>query len=242
MMDAKVYDTIDGLCEGISIWLSELISATLHQQEYFTIALSGGSTPTQLYKKLASEKFRDKIHWQRMHIFWGDERVVPFTDDQNNAKMAFENLLEPVDVPKAQIHIMRTDIEPVFATNEYQEILEAYFENTGNSFDVVLLGLGEDGHTLSLFPKTDIPEAQHKWVTAFYNKDQQMYRITLLPSIVNRASHIAFMVTGKSKSSILKKVINGPYDPYILPAQIISPVNGDLRWFLDKEAAAEISL
>ncbi|MEP7253355.1 MAG: 6-phosphogluconolactonase, partial [Ginsengibacter sp.] len=225
-MNKNIYDTTDHLCEGMATWLTEIISATLKQQEFFTMALSGGNTPKQLYKKLASEAFREKINWQRVHIFWGDERVVPFTDDRNNAKMAFDNLLEIVNVPRAQIHEMRTDIEPIFAANEYQDILETYFENTGNSFDLVLLGLGDDGHTLSLFPKEEIREEQHKWVSAVYNREQEMYRITLLPSIVNRSSYIAFMVTGKSKSYILQKVLDGPYDPYTLPAQIINPIHG----------------
>ena len=239
-MNKNIYDTTNSLCEGMATWLAEIIGAKLMQQEFFTLALSGGSTPKQLYQKLASEAFREKINWQRLHIFWGDERAVPFTDDRNNAKMAFDNLLNIVNVPRSQIHEMRTDIEPIFAATEYQEILETYFENTGNSFDLVLLGLGDDGHTLSLFPKEEITEEQHTWVSAVYNKEQKMYRITLLPSIVNRSSHIAFMVTGKNKSDILKKVLDDPYDPYILPAQIINPANGDLEWFLDKDAAEKI--
>ena len=240
-MNLNVYDSVDKLCDGMANWLIEIIGHTLELQEFFTVALSGGSTPKQLYKKLASKEFREKINWQRVHIFWGDERVVPFTDDQNNAKMAFENLLEHISIPRTQIHEMRTGIEPSFSAKEYQGILETYFKNTSKSFDLVLLGLGDDGHTLSLFPKTEISEDQHKWVAAVYNEEQKMYRITLLPSIVNKSSHIAFMVTGKSKSDILQKVLDGPYDPYTLPAQIINPSGGDIQWFLDKEAGEKIT-
>ncbi|MEO7959985.1 MAG: 6-phosphogluconolactonase, partial [Ginsengibacter sp.] len=131
-------------------WISELISSTLHHQEIFTIALAGGSTPGALYSELALN-YTDKINWAKVHVFWGDERFVPPGDERNNAKMADDKLLQFVNVPSAQVHRMRTDIQPLFAASEYQQILKHYFKNTISSFDLVLLGLGDDGHTLSLF-------------------------------------------------------------------------------------------
>ncbi len=239
-MKIKIFDSKEKLIEDLALWIGDLIKATLKNQEVFTMALSGGETPQGLFKKLGSKEYREKIDWQRVHIFWGDERAVPFDDNRNNAKMAYENLLNHVDIPAAQIHKMRVDIEPVFSAKGYEEILHSYFDNTPFSFDLVLLGIGDDGHTLSIFPHSHVIEDTKNWVTAVYNEKQQMYRITLMPAIVNKASCIAFMVTGKNKAEILHRIIEGIYEPEVLPAQLIKPEKGELHWFLDEEAGAKI--
>ncbi|HVZ97428.1 MAG TPA: 6-phosphogluconolactonase [Chitinophagaceae bacterium] len=240
-MEFKIYKNKEILAEELAAWMCELINVTLQEQEFFTLALSGGETPKILYKKLAAS-YKEKINWKKIQVFWGDERVVPYKDDRNNAKMAQETLLEHVEVPSTQIHRMRTDIEPVFSAKEYEKMLHTFFDNTSKSFDLVLLGMGEDGHTLSLFPHSLlIEEPSEKWVSSVYNISQQMYRITLTPGIVNRASHIAFMIDGPQKSHVLGEVIKGAYMPSLLPAQIIKPVNGELYWFLDEEAAKELN-
>ncbi|MEP7231029.1 MAG: 6-phosphogluconolactonase [Ginsengibacter sp.] len=240
-MKLNVYDSKEKLNEALALWICDLVESVLQKQEYFTLALSGGETPKALYKKLASEQYFQKINWQRIHVFWGDERCVPFEDERNNANMAYTNLLNYVNMPQAQVHKMRVDIEPSFAAKDYENVLQTYFENTQNSFDLVLLGVGDDGHTLSLFPGSSAIEEKQTWVVAVYNEKQKMYRISLMPSIVNRASHIAFVATGKNKSEILHRVINGQYEPDVLPAQIIKPLDGTLDWFLDKEAAEKLS-
>ena len=240
-MKLHIYKNKEKLGEELAAWMCDLINSTLQNQEFFTLVLSGGETPKILFKKLASTEFKEKINWKRMHIFWGDERAVPFSDERNNAKMAFDLLIDHINIPAAQVHVMRTDIEPLFAAKEYEKILHTYFDNTVKSFDLVLLGMGDDGHTLSLFPGSAIIEENKNWVNAVYNEAQQMYRITLMPAIVNRASHIVFMVDGAKKTAILKLVIEGKYMPAKLPAQIIKPVNGELHWFLDEAAAKELS-
>ena len=151
-MRLNIYDSKEKLSEGLASWICDLIQSTLKNQEFFTIALSGGETPQMLYKKLASEEYKEKINWRRMHIFWGDERAVPSDDDRNNAKMAFKSLIGQVSIPPAQVHKMRVDIEPLFAAKDYENVLQTYFGNTEKSFDLILLGIGDDGHTLSLFP------------------------------------------------------------------------------------------
>jgi 6-phosphogluconolactonase len=229
------------MSEQLASWIERLVQDTLKKQDLFTLVLSGGGTPKLLFQKLASDKYKDKIDWKRVHIFWGDERVVPFDDDRNNAKMAYDILINHIDVPAEQVHVMRTDIEPNFAAEEYEKILHQYFDNTPNSFDLVLLGMGDDGHTLSLFPGSTIIEEREHWVNSVYNEQQKMYRITLMPAIVNKASNIAFMVDGAKKANVLQQVIEGPYTPMKLPAQIIKPVNGQLRWFLDKAVAKELN-
>lgn len=239
-MNIHTYKNKEELSNKLARWICDLINTTLQNQEFFTLVLSGGETPKNLFKKLASD-YKEKINWKRVHFFWGDERAVPFNDDRNNAKMAYDILLNYLDVPASQIHIMRTDLEPVFAAIEYEKTLHYFFDNTINSFDLVLLGMGDDGHTLSLFPNSSLfIEENQSWVNAVYNEAQKMYRITLMPSIVNRASQIAFMVDGQKKSSVLKKVIEGSYNPILFPAQIITPEDGELHWFLDEDAAREL--
>ena len=240
-MKLHIYKNKEKLGEELATWMCDLISSTLQNQEFFTLVISGGETPKILFKKLASAEFKEKINWKRVYIFWGDERAVPYKDERNNAAMAYKILIDHVDIPPANVHIMRTDIEPLFAAKEYEKILHTYFDNTTKSFDLVLLGMGDDGHTLSLFPGPAIFKEHENWVNAVYNEEQQMYRITLMPLIVNRASHIVFMVYGAKKTTILKQVIEGKYMPAKLPAQIIKPVNGELHWFLDEAATKELS-
>jgi len=228
------------MSDNLAQWICDLISNTLKIQEFFSFVLSGGETPKLLYQKLASDKYRNKINWQRIHFFWGDERVVPFTDERNNAKMAYEILLDHIDTPANQIHIMRTDIEPNFAVVEYRKLLHTFFKNTTISFDLLLLGMGDDGHTLSLFPGSPIINEHIHWVNSVYNKNQEMYRITLMPIIANKSSNIAFMVDGSKKAKALHQVLEGEYNPEKFPSQLIKPVNGELHWFLDKEAAKEL--
>lgn len=238
-MMLHIFKNKEELAEGMASWICELINSTLLEQEYFTLVLSGGETPKILFNKLASFEYKEKINWQRIHIFWGDERVVPFKDDRNNAKMAYNLLIDHLGIPTSQVHIMRTDIEPLFAAMEYSKILHTYF-NTARTFDLVLLGMGDDGHTLSLFPGDQNSIVSNDWVTAINNETQKMYRITLMPQIVNQSSAIAFMVDGEKKAPVLKKVLEGDYAPDKFPAQIIKPLNGNLHWFLDEAAAKEL--
>lgn len=234
-MQIHIYKNSGELINELAEWITDFISKKLQTQDRFTIALSGGETPKALYKLLATDAYRNKIDWSKMHIFWGDERVVPFADERNNARMAYENLLSKVDVPKANIYIMQTDINQVIAAGEYEKILHSYFDNADKSFDLVLLGMGKDGHTLSLFPSSPLLHEQQHWVNSVYVEDQKMYRITLMPSIVNKASAIIFLVTGNEKAKALKSVLQDTPDMY--PSQLIQPVNGQLHWFLDENAA-----
>ncbi|MDP4283297.1 MAG: 6-phosphogluconolactonase [Bacteroidota bacterium] len=239
-MKLHIFKNKEELTNKFALWISNVISETLKNQEYFTLVLSGGNTPKLLFKKLVSEEYLDKINWKRIHIFWGDERVVPFNDERNNARMAFELLIDHINIPATQVHIIRTDIEPNFAVDQYRKMLHTFFDNTSRSFDLVLLGMGDDGHTLSLFPNAPIIAEHKRWVNTVFLKAQEMYRITLMPVLVNRASKIAFMVDGAKKSNILQQVLEGDYNPSKLPSQIIKPIEGELHWFLDEAAAKDL--
>lgn len=230
----------DELSRNVADWMTSVINNTLAGTDRFTIALSGGSTPQKLHNLLASPAYAESILWEKLYFFWGDERAVPFEDDRNNAKMAFDTLLDKVPVRKENIHIMRTDIAPEASAREYEGILHQYFDGKPHSFDLVLLGMGDDGHTLSLFPGTAIVHETTSWTKAFYLDAQKMYRISLTAPIVNLASNIAFLAVGSNKAHTLKEVLKGDFRPDTYPSQLIKPVNGELHWFVDKAAAAEV--
>lgn len=239
-MKLHIYKDEDEMSSRLAHWMCTLIDTVLKEQEYFTLAISGGETPKALFKKLASKDISSRINWKRIHIFWGDERVVPFNDERNNAKAAYDLLINHIDIPAGNVHIMRTDTEPNFAVDAYRKMLRTFFDNASLSFDLVLLGMGNDGHTLSLFPGSPIIEDHKYWVNSVYSAKQKMFRITLMPDLVNRASNVVFMVSGKAKAITLHKVIEGEYTPSKLPAQIIKPQKGELHWFLDEDAAGKL--
>ena len=253
-MQLHVYKDAQELSDAVAKWIADMIGETLKKKDRFTIALSGGSTPQRLHKILAASPYKEQIDWSKLHIFWGDERAVPFEDSRNNAKMAYDTLLNFVPVPAAQIHVMRTDIAPEQSAIEYEKILHQYFDplpangeggsaagepgKSSHSFDLVLLGMGDDGHTLSLFPGTEVVHEEKAWATAFFLKAQDMYRITLTKTIVNRSASIAFLTTGTGKAHALKEVLKGAYNPDLYPSQEIRPTTGELHWFVDEAAAA----
>ena len=165
-MQLHVYKNGEEVCDALAVWIVELISKMLEVKEKFTLALSGGDTPKKLYQILASDAYREKIKWDRLHIFWGDERFVPFNDERNNAKMAFDNLLSKVKIPAEQVHKIWTDVTPEASAKQYENILHKYFDDKQTTFDLVLLGMGDDGHTLSLFPGNAILNNKNSWASA----------------------------------------------------------------------------
>lgn len=237
-MQIHIYKDADELSNAVCDWITNYIATTLKTKGRFTIALSGGSTPKKLHMILATSPHKEQIAWDKMHVFWGDERAVPFNDERNNAKMAYDTLLNAVPVPAGQIHVMRTDIPPEESAIEYDKLLHSYFDETRTSFDLVLLGMGDDGHTLSLFPGTEIIHEKTAWAKAFMLNSQNMFRISLTAPIVNRSTAIAFLATGNNKAKALKEVLEGKYHPDVYPSQVIKPENGELHWFIDEAAAA----
>lgn len=239
-MQTIVAKNTDELSRLFADWLVEYIDETLQKQDRFTISLSGGSTPKKLYQLLATKEYAGKIDWSKMHFFWGDERFVPFTDDRNNAKMTFDELLDHVPINKEFVHVMRTDLPPDEAVEDYNIKLHRYFDGRQFTFDLVMLGLGDDAHTLSLFPGYPVIDENHNWMSAFFLEEQNMYRITLTKPVVNKSSRVAFLVSGSSKVDALKAVLYGDKNAEKYPAQVIQPVNGELYWFLDEAAAAAL--
>lgn len=237
-MQKRIFPDSDELSKAYASWFMDKVNDVLKQKDSFTLALSGGSTPKKLYKLLAAEPFATGIPWNKIHFFWGDERFVPFSDEKNNARMAFDELLDKVDVNRDQIHIMDTSLEPKAAVEAYDKVLHQYFnDNTG--FDLVMLGLGDNAHTLSLFPGYEIIHDDKNWVSAFFLEEQDMYRISLTKVLVNRSASITYLVAGADKAPALKAVTEGEPNPDLYPAQVISNGNNELIWFLDEAAASE---
>jgi 6-phosphogluconolactonase len=255
-MQVHIFENIDALSKTVADWIVDHVNKTLQQEDRFILVLSGGSTPKKLHALLASDDYKNKIDWSKLHIFWGDERFVPFNDERNNAKMCFDTLLDLVPVPKEQIHPMETEnITPENSAKAYEEILKKYFPETANdasqlstqnsklqTFDLVILGMGDDGHTLSLFPgKTEVIHETKKLCTSLWLESQNMYRVTLTHPIVNHAAAVAFLVSGSDKAKALHEVLNGNYNPDLYPSQIIKPADGELHWFVDETAASLLS-
>lgn len=237
-MKLHIQPTPSQVSSELAEWITISIEEKLAQQDRFTWVVTGGNSPKALYELLAASPYKERIDWSRLHIFWGDERAVPFDDERNNARMTYEHLLNKVPVVPAQVHIMRTDIAPEASAAEYEAILKTYFGETGTSFDLVLSGMGDDGHTLSLFPGTAVIHEKKAWVDSFYLDAQSMYRITLTAPIVNRASKVAFLTFGTGKANALKQVLEGAPNVDEYPSQIIRPASGELHWFVDQAAAA----
>lgn len=235
-MPVHVYKDIDALSLAVAEALVEIIGQKLKTQDRFTLLLSGGSTPKKLYRLLASDQYRNRIDWNRVHIFFGDERVVPFHDDRNNGLMAKESLLEHVPIPLNQIHYISTEGELTEAVETYENLLHRYFDNKSNSFDLALLGMGDDAHTLSFFPGSSVIDEKVGWVVFLYLEEQKMYRISLTPVIVNRSAKIFILAAGSSKALALKNVLQGEFQPDRYPAQLIKPLHGKLHWYIDEAA------
>lgn len=238
-MELHVYKDGEALSQAAARWIADRIAATLKEAQRFTIALSGGSTPKRLHQILAQSPYKEEIDWSKLHVFWGDERAVPFEDDRNNAKMAYDTLLNFVPVPATQIHVMRTDITPEESASEYEKLLHQYFDKTPFSFDLVLLGMGDDGHTLSLFPGMPIVHEEKAWAKSFWLPAQDMSRITITKTITNKSAAVAFLTAGAAKAHALKEVLEGAYNPDKYPSQEIKPI-GELHWFVDEAAAADL--
>ena len=208
------------------------------------VALSGGSTPRRLFQVLAADPFAELVPWKSVHFFWGDERNVPPGDRDSNYSMAQDLLLSRVSVPKANIHRIPTgNGTAIEAADLYERTLREKLPVAHGvpRFDYILLGLGTNGHTASLFPHRPTVHEQHRFVVADHIEEVSGWRVTLTAQVLNNASQTTFLVTGEEKASVVQQVIEGTRDQDSLPAQIIAPKNGVLSWILDSAAAVRLT-
>lgn len=217
----------------------ELAAEAVAARGRFRVALSGGNTPLRTYRLLAAPPRRERTPWPQTEVFWGDERCVPLDDGRSNAGMATRTLLTRVPVMSGSVHPMRCDADPEAAAADYEALLRACFE-TVPVLDLIFLGLGQNGHTASLFPHSPLLAETARWVAAVRVAGQETRRVTLTPVVINAARVVAFVVFGRDKAAVLRSVLQGPPDPGRLPAQLIRPRGGRLIWLTDEAAAAEL--
>jgi 6-phosphogluconolactonase len=246
--DVRRFDGPADVARAAADLFVDLARDAVQRTGRFVVALSGGSTPNALYELLASDAYAPRVDWARVHVFWGDERCVPPHDPASNYRSARERLLDRVPVPPGQVHRMRGESDPRAAAVSYEHELRTTFATPsgpartvpGARFDLVLLGMGPDGHTASLFPSTAAVHESTRWVVAHWVTAVSMWRITLTPIVIDAAATVAFLVAGSDKAATLRRVLEGPREPDLLPSQAIAPTNGRLVWLVDAAAASQL--
>ena len=236
-MELKIYKTKEEVAQKFSDYLQTLIQA----KDKIHIALSGGSTPKIVFDELAGN-YGETIPWDRIHFYWGDERCVPPTDEQSNYKMTQDHLLSKIDIPSENIHRIKGENDPDLEANNYAEEISQNLPLNDNEFqfDLVILGMGDDGHTASIFPHQIKLWDSDKLCEVATHPDSGQLRITITGKLINNAETVVFLVTGKNKSAKLREIIKkeGDYGDY--PASLVSPGSGELIWYLDEDAASEL--
>ncbi|PJA76471.1 6-phosphogluconolactonase [bacterium CG_4_9_14_3_um_filter_65_15] len=241
MPNITVFPDPDAFVHGAAEFVCGLAQAALAESGRFAVALAGGGTPRPVYALLATPAFADRIAWDKVHVFFGDERCVPPDDERSNFRMAREALFDHVPLPPANVHRIGGEDDPAQAARAYEQDMKLLFRTQAPpAFDLICLGLGEDGHTASLFPGTAGLREQERWVVSQYVKTMKTWRVTVTPVLINAARNVVFMVKGSGKAEILKRVLAGPYEPDVLPAQLVRPTSGRTSWLVDAAAGAAV--
>lgn len=241
-----VVESPAALAEAAAALFVALAAHVIQDSGRFSVALSGGTTPKSLYAMLASDCYAGRVDWSRVQLFWGDERCVPSDDPLSNYRMVRETLIDHVPIPDENVHRIRGEDDPTSAAAAYEGKLRNFFGISvgppmrSARFDLVLLGMGRDGHTASLFPGVAAVSEQKRWVMEVSVADESMKRITCTPVVFNTAASVVFLVAGASKGATLRQVLEGPHQPLVLPAQVIAAVGGSARWFVDADAASSL--
>jgi 6-phosphogluconolactonase len=234
--ELRILETPQAVAAAVADLFLKQARAAIEARGSFYVALAGGRTPQAAYELLADSKRSSEIEWPKVHIYFGDERCVPPESSDSNYKMAYDSFLSKVPIPPRNVHRMHGEDEPARAARAYAQAL---VETMGEAprFDLMLLGMGEDGHTASLFPGTDPRTDQDQLVRAILAGARDPQRLTVTPLVMNDSRHVAIAVEGAAKAPTLRAVREGAYDPVKYPVQIVSPQNGELTWLVDKAAA-----
>jgi 6-phosphogluconolactonase len=236
MSELVVVPDADALASVAAQRFTALASSAIAERGRFIVALSGGSTPRPAYALLAQEPLVSRVDWARVHVFWGDERCVPPEHPDSNYRMASRALLDHVAIPPDSVHRIPGELPPEEAAAVYQAELERVL-GAGGRFDLVLLGMGADGHTASLFPGTAAVEERGRAVVAVYVEKLTAWRVTLTLPVIQAARRVVFLVSGAGKAPVLARVHAGE----ALPAGLVRPKDGQLIWLADRDAAADLS-
>jgi len=246
--DIRILADGEELCRVAAEEFVRLADEGVRARGRFAVALSGGSTPKALYRLLACERggSRERVPWGHIHVFWGDERHVPPDHPDSNFRMAYEAMLSRVPIPPSNVHrIPAENPDAGRVAEEYARTLREFFGLAGGQlprFDLILLGLGSDGHTASLFPRTDAADEPTRLAAAPWVEKLNAHRITLTPPVLNNAAHVIVLVSGEEKAETLRAVLEGEYQPDRFPAQVVRPVDGRLVWMVDRAAARLLRL
>ena len=237
-MQIRIFPNPDALAIGAAEYIHTLAEACIADHGHFSLVLSGGSTPMHTYRQLVNQNHKQDLDWTKVQIFWGDERCVPPDHAQSNYRMAREAFFEHVPIPSENIHRMACEDDPAAGAEAYEGMLREQFP-TGElpQFDLVLLGLGDDGHTASLFPGTEILEEQERWVAPIFVRHLESWRISLTFPVLNASTQTAFLVSGESKARIIQEILGTSAMDPLHPAQRIRPLQ-KLIWFLDHAAGS----
>lgn len=237
----RIFKDLESLSREAADLFIERAAASVTKRGRFLVALNGGGTPNRLFQLLATEH-RDQVNWSNVHVFWGDERCVPPGDPGSNYRQAKEVLLDHIPILESNIHRVKGELDPASAAQDYAQILKSFAEDDLEfpRFDLVQLGMGEDGHTASLFPGSTVDVNEAVIPVIAHYQDRPANRVTLTQVVFNEARMVVFMATGEKKADALAEVLSEGYDPERLPAQRISPKDGNLLWLVDEEAAGKL--
>jgi 6-phosphogluconolactonase len=241
----NVWTTAAAVARAAAQLFADRVTQAVQQRGVARVAISGGSTPKVMFQMLAdpAQPFAASVSWQKLYLYWVDERCVPPTDADSNYRMTSEALLSKVPLPAEQVFRMEGELDPEEAASRYESVLRNSMKLEGAespAFDLLLLGMGDDGHTASLFPHTAGLEEITRLVIANHVVQKETWRITLTAPVINQARHVAFLVEGEKKTDVLAEVFTGPRDPERLPSQLVRPWNGSLDLLLDTAAAAKL--
>jgi 6-phosphogluconolactonase len=237
----RVFPDSRSFVDGAAGFIAEVADEAIAERGRFTAALSGGRTPKAIYARLAAADYRDRLEGKKCHLFFGDERCVAPEDSRSNFRMARETWFDPASLPAENIHRIHGEDDPAREALRYEkEIAQFHQTNAFPAFDLILLGLGDDGHTASLFPETAALRETSRAVVAQYVEKLTEWRVTFTAPLINAARHVAFLVEGAGKAQILRSVLEGPYQPDVWPAQLIQPGTGKLHWLADAAAAEKL--
>jgi 6-phosphogluconolactonase len=241
-MDVRIFEDLDALSNAAAALFVESAAMAVTTRANFLVALSGGGTPQRTYQLLAASPYLEQLDWARTLVFWGDERCVPPEDLENSYRQAHDVLLGHVPIPSANIHRVRSELGPSDAALDYALVLKHFASPpfAWPRFDLVLLGMGNDGHTASLFPGSPVASATPTLAVTAHYEDRPADRVSLSPDVFNSARRVIFLVSGASKARSLAMVLNGDRDPQALPAQRIHPTDGELIWLVDRAAASQL--
>lgn len=237
-MAIRIYKTIHELLGALAGYFITTAKSAISLRGEFNVVLSGGNSPKPFYCMLASPDFNYQVNWNKINFFFVDERYVPPDDPRNNSRLAKENLFNPLTISNSKIFSINTSLSPDEAAHEYAKRIAIHFKGHKARFDLVLLGLGENAHTASLFPYTSVLADQSASIKTVFLKQQDEYRITMTAPMINQSHNIAFLVYGQSKAEAVHHVLKDEQDVEKYPAQLIHSDEAVLHWYLDKTAAA----